>query len=367
MKEQILIVEDDLAMSNGIRDVLDMAGYRVQAAENGQEALHILEYFRPDLIISDIMMPEMDGFELLDQVRRRSEWAMIPFIFLTAKGQRTDILAGKKLGADDYLVKSVDLDDLLVVVRAKLDRAMVMRQQARVEMESLKNNILNMLSHEFRTPLTYITGYVDLLQEGGWSVDDLEKFLARIKGGSQRLNRLVEDFLLLVRFETDDAREAYELEKSSFSAWGSLINRTFSALREAADAQQVELQADIQPDVPPIIAHEGFVENAVLRVVDNAIRFSREGGGHALVRVQAAPPGVVVSIADDGIGIPAAELPRMFDKFHQVNREKMEQQGAGIGLAIVRGIVELHGGSVECQSQEGQGTTIILRFPSTAP
>lgn len=367
MKEQILIVEDDLAMSSGIRDVLDMAGYRVQAAENGQEALQILEHFRPDLIISDIMMPEMDGFELLDQVRRRSEWAMIPFIFLTAKGQRTDILAGKKLGADDYLVKSVDLDDLLVVVRAKLDRAMVMRQQARVEMESLKNNILNMLSHEFRTPLTYITGYVDLLQEGGWSVDDLEKFLARIKGGSQRLNRLVEDFLLLVRFETDDAREAYELEKSPFTAWGSLINRTFSALREAADAQQVELQADIQPDVPPIIAHEGFVENAVLRVVDNAIRFSRAGGGHALVRVQAAPPGVVVSIADDGIGIPAAELPRMFDKFHQVNREKMEQQGAGIGLAIVRGIVELHGGSVECQSQEAQGTTIILRFPSAAP
>jgi DNA-binding response OmpR family regulator len=141
MKEQILIVEDDIAMSSGIRDVLEMAGYRVQLAENGLDALALLERFRPDLIISDIMMPEMDGYQFLERMRRRTEWAAIPFIFLTAKGQRSDIRAGKQLGADDYLVKSVDLEDLLVVVRAKLDRSLVLRQQARVEMELLKNNI----------------------------------------------------------------------------------------------------------------------------------------------------------------------------------------------------------------------------------
>ena len=118
MAEQILVVEDDLAMSSGIRDVLEMNGYRVQLAENGVEGLKVLETFRPDLIISDIMMPEMDGFEFLEHVRRHPVWAAVPFIFLTAKGQRPDIRAGKQLGADDYLVKSVDLEDLLVVVRA---------------------------------------------------------------------------------------------------------------------------------------------------------------------------------------------------------------------------------------------------------
>ena len=213
MAEQILIVEDDLAMSSGIRDVLEMNGYRVQLAENGVEGLKTLELFRPDLIISDIMMPEMDGFEFLEQVRRHPRWAAVPFIFLTAKGQRPDIRAGKQLGADDYLVKSVDLEDLLVVVRAKLDRALTIQQQSRREMDDLKRNLLNMLSHEFRTPLTYITGYVDLIQEGEWSAEDLQKFLGRIKGGSNRLNRLVEDFLLLVRFETDDARQAYLMDK----------------------------------------------------------------------------------------------------------------------------------------------------------
>ncbi len=366
MKEQILIVEDDLAMSTGIRDVLDMAGYKVQLAENGREALQVLTRFRPDLIISDIMMPEMDGFELLEEVRRRPNWAVIPFIFLTAKGQRTDIRAGKQLGADDYLVKSVDLDDLLVVVRAKLDRAIVLRQQSLKEMENLKNTILNMLSHEFRTPLTYITGYVDLLQEGNWSADDLQKFLSRIKGGSARLNRLVEDFLLLVRFETDDARQAYLMDKRPFNGWEHLVNRVFESLREAAAQRNVDLMADIAPNLPFIDAHENYLENALYRLVDNAVKFSKPGGAQVVVRVSAEERQVCVRVIDHGIGIPLLELPKMFDRFHQINRERMEQQGAGVSLAIVKGIAELHRGDVDCLSDEGVGSEFKVRLPVMA-
>ncbi len=353
-----------LAMSTGIRDVLDMAGYKVQLAENGQEALQVLTRFRPDLIISDIMMPEMDGFALLEEVRRRPNWAVIPFIFLTAKGQRTDIRAGKQLGADDYLVKSVDLDDLLVVVRAKLDRAIVLRQQSLKEMENLKNTILNMLSHEFRTPLTYITGYVDLLQEGSWSAEDLQKFLSRIKGGSARLNRLVEDFLLLVRFETDDAHQAYLMDKRPFTGWEILINRVFENLREAAAHRAVDLVADVAPNLPLIDAHENYLENALYRLVDNAIKFSKPGGSQVMVRVTAEDQRVCVCVIDHGIGIPPLELPKMFDRFHQINRERMEQQGAGVSLAIVRGIAELHRGEVECASEEGVGSEFTMWLPA---
>ena len=364
MKEQILIVEDDLAMSTGIRDVLDMAGYKVQLAENGLEALQVLTRFRPDLIISDIMMPEMDGFELLEQVRRRPNWAVIPFIFLTAKGQRTDIRAGKQLGADDYLVKSVDLDDLLVVVRAKLDRAIVLKQQSLKEMENLKNTILNMLSHEFRTPLTYITGYVDLMQEGNWSADDLQKFLSRIKGGSTRLNRLVEDFLLLVRFETDDAHQAYLMDKRPFNAWHLLINRVFEGLQDAAAARHVALVAEIAPNLPLVDAHENYLENALHRLVDNAIKFSKPGGAQVIARVTVEDRRVCVRIIDHGIGIPILELPKMFDRFHQINRERMEQQGAGVSLAIVKGIAELHRGEVDCTSEEGAGSEFMMVLPA---
>src|SRR5512143_353463 len=285
MAEQILIVEDDLAMSSGIRDVLEMNGYRVQQAENGVEGLKMLEQFHPDLIISDIMMPEMDGFEFLEEVRRRPRWAAVPFIFLTAKGQRPDIRAGKQLGADDYLVKSVDLEDLLVVVRAKLDRALTIQQQGRREMDDLKRSLLNMLSHEFRTPLTYITGYVDLIQEGDWSPEDLQKFLGRIKGGSNRLNRLVEDFLLLVRFETDDARQAYVMDKGPFNNWTSLLARVFDRLSEAAVARQVTLVQEVEPNLSLVDVHESYLENALTRLVDNGIKFSKHSGGHVWVQV----------------------------------------------------------------------------------
>ena len=364
MKEQILIVEDDLAMSTGIREVLELAGYKVQLAENGQEAMQALQRFRPDLIISDIMMPEMNGYELLEELRRHPHWDAVPFIFLTAKGQRADIRAGKQLGADDYLVKSVDLDDLLVVVRAKLDRAIVLKQQSLKEMDTLKNTILNMLSHEFRTPLTYITGYVDLMQEGDWSVDDLQKFLGRIKGGSARLNRLVEDFLLLVRFETGDAQQAYLMDKRPFDDWPMLVQRVFDGRRDLAARRSVDLVADIRPDLPRIDAHENYLENALLRLVDNAIKFSKPGGGRVTVRVRADDRRVGVRVIDQGIGIPMLELIKMFDKFHQINRERMEQQGAGISLAIVKGVAELHHGEAECSSEEGVGSEFRMYLPT---
>ncbi len=363
MTEQILIVEDDLAMSSGIRDVLEMNGYRVQLAENGVEGLKVLDEFRPDLIISDIMMPEMDGFEFLEMVRRQPRLAAVPFIFLTAKGTRPDIRAGKQLGADDYLVKSVDLEDLLVVVRAKLDRALTIQQQNRREMDDLKRSLLNMLSHEFRTPLTYITGYVDLIQEGEWSAEDLQKFLGRIKGGSNRLNRLVEDFLLLVRFETDDARQAYMMDKGPFSNWTSLVVRVFDRLRETSDTRHVALRHEIQPNLPPVDVHEGYLENALTRLVDNGIKFSKQGGGHVWVKVELDGDRVHCAVRDDGMGIPADEVGRIFDRFHQINRQRIEQQGAGIGLAIVKNIVDLHRGEVGCTSTEGAGSEFSFWLP----
>ena len=130
---------------------------------------------------------------------------------------------------------------------------------------------------------TYITGYVDLIQEGEWSAEDLQKFLGRIKGGSNRLNRLVEDFLLLVRFETDDARQAYLMDKGPFSNWAGLMARVFDRQHEAAAHELVELSATVEPDLPLVEAHEGYLENAVMRLVDNGIKFAKHNGGHVWV------------------------------------------------------------------------------------
>jgi len=166
-KPLILVVEDDLALLEGIRELLELTEYKVITAMNGQEALDVLEKQRPDLIVSDIMMPEMDGYEFHEKVSEQPQLNAIPFIFLTARGEKADIRRGKDIGVDDYITKPFDDEDLLVGVRAKLSRWDGLRKQRDEEVSDLKSKILLTLSHEFRTPLTYIINYSDLLAEVG--------------------------------------------------------------------------------------------------------------------------------------------------------------------------------------------------------
>ncbi|HEY4690999.1 MAG TPA: HAMP domain-containing sensor histidine kinase [Anaerolineae bacterium] len=359
----ILVVEDDMAMAGGICDVLELAGYAVIVAHHGREALGAIARRQPDLIVSDIMMPEMDGYELFQQVRSNPDWVMIPFIFLTAKGQKADIRFGKTLGAEDYLVKPFDWEDLLVAARSRLERAQSIRKASQSELTTLKNRILNTLSHEFRTPLTYITGYTDLLQEQDLSPDQLRQFLKRLQSGSTRLSRLVEDFLFLVSLEVGEAQMAYTLQRDRFDEWAALIESVLKKHHEKATAYKVTLFMDVAPDIPETTLHAGYVEDAVSRLVDNAIKFTLGRGGTVHVSVAQQNGGVRISVKDDGIGIAEEDLPKIFESFHQIDRETYEQQGAGVGLSIVKGIAELHGGRITAASEKGKGSTFSIWLP----
>ncbi len=362
-QQRILVVEDDVAMAGGICDVLELAGYEVQVAHQGREALAAIAQRQPDLIVSDIMMPEMDGYELFKQVRANPDWVLIPFIFLTAKGQKSDVRLGKTMGAEDYLVKPFDWEDLLVAARARLERAQTLRQVSQSELSELKNRILNTLSHEFRTPLTYITGYTDLLQEQDLSPDQLRQFLKRLQSGSTRLSRLVEDFLFLVSLEAGEARTAYTLQRDRFSEWPDLVERVLARFAEKAATYNVTLASAVEPAIPETVLHAGYVEDAVARLVDNAIKFTLGKAGHVEVAVSQRDGGVLISVKDNGIGIAEEDRSRVFQSFQQIDRETYEQQGAGVGLAIVNGIVGLHSGKVDVSSKVGEGSTFSLWLP----
>ncbi len=362
-RQSILVIEDDVAMAGGISDVLELAGYDVQVAHHGQEALEAIARRQPDLIVSDIMMPEMDGYELFNRVRANPDWVSIPFIFLTAKGQKSDIRLGRAMGAEDYLVKPFEWEDLLVITRARLARAQSLKQATQVELMMLKNRILNTLSHEFRTPLTYITGYTDLLQEEGLTPDQLRQFLKRLQSGSTRLSRLVEDFLFLVSLEVGEAQTAYLLQRDHFTDWPALLERVQARFADKTAGSNVTLTWDVADGVPELMIHAGYVEDAVSRLVDNAIKFMLGKTGRVQVTVSPRDDGALICVSDEGIGIAEAHLPTMFQSFHQIDRETYEQQGAGVGLAIVRGIVDLHGGQVEATSQVGQGSTFCIWLP----
>ena len=365
-KEYILVVEDNAIMLDGIKDILSIAGYQVVTAMDGEEGLGLMESRRPDLIVSDIMMPRMDGYQFFSAVRATPKWIGIPFIFLTAKDQRIDVRLGKQLGADDYLTKPFEPEDLLVAVEAKLERAATLQAATEAEMSRLKQNILNTLSHEFRTPLTYIRGYLDLILEEGsdrLSVDELRGFLQRVRRGSDRLRRLVDDFMFLVMLETGEAATVFNWEKIYFTGLRSLVEIVVQQKIGVARQRDVKLDLDLSATLPGTVLHVEFVRDALERLLDNAIKFVPEENGRVSILATADTEWIYITIQDNGVGIPPEEIPNLFKRLHQINRDLLEQPGIGAGLAIVKAIAELHGGRINVESQVDQGSAFTLILP----
>ncbi len=361
--ETVLVVEDDTALLQGLRDILELSGYQVLTARTGVEGLAALEKQVPDLILSDINMPQMDGYQFYALLRANPDWVSLPFIFLTAKSEKDDVRRGKLLGADDYIIKPFEEVDLLVAIQAKLNRRAEIQAAMNRQMDDLKRTILTTLNHEFRTPLTYITTYADMLREADLSSDEFKEFMRGIQLGSDRLRRLVEDFILLVELQTGEANQSFEMRRERLTDPTLVINVVLERARAKAEARRVSLAEDIARPLPTILADRAFLVDALNRLVDNAIKFSGKEGGLVTVRARPGGRGLLLQVVDRGIGIPAAEQTKIFDLFYQIDRAKMEQQGSGSGLAIARGIVRLHGGELTCESVVDRGSTFTIDLP----
>lgn len=366
---RILVVEDHEPLLHAIRTILERAGYSVLTATDGLKGMEVMERARPDLIIADVMMPNMDGYEFYDAVRARPDGLTIPFIFLTARTTREDILRGKEMGAEDYLTKPFDAEELLVVVRSRLRRAKEVQQATTGEFDRLKQQIVNVLSHELRTPLTYITGYTDLALEElpSLSPEALQQFLEGIRRGSERLNRLVQDLLTLIRLDTGQAAAEFRLLARPTDRLVQVVRRTVQQYEPLAAQNAIALEVRAPPTLPTVLLCEPLFTDALGRLIDNAIRFSRGKGKRVTVDVFAVGEGVEVSVSDEGIGIRSEEMPHLFERFRQIDREHIEQQGVGLGLAIARELIRLHGGDITAESRYGVGSRFTIRLPLTPP
>jgi two-component system sensor histidine kinase/response regulator len=371
-QKHILIVEDDEALLNGVRDLLEVEGYKVSSASDGVAALKLLESLpqRPDLIVSDIRMPNMDGYELLSQVRSRYEWMSIPFIFLTARGEKEDIRFGKLHGVDDYIVKPFDFKDLLVSVQACLTRYSMLNTWQESRMEALKRQIIVLLNHEFRTPLQFIVAYADLMASTPTLAhsEELREYVDGILVGGERLSRLVESFLTLVELESGYGSKVYEQRKGMIVNLGELVLDAMKGLQYLIAERGVEVELDIDKALPPIVGDRVYLGIAFRHLIENAIKFSPKNR-QARVHVALSADGgyVSFSVQDWGQGVPPEELDRLFELFYQFSRDQYEQQGVGAGLAIVRHVANLHGGRIEAESQVNQGSCFRLLIPAHNP
>jgi two-component system sensor histidine kinase/response regulator len=361
----ILVLEDNCDLLTNIELILEMEGYQVLSACSGLEALSLLERTRPDLIISDIMMPEMDGYEFYQCVRQNPELLTVPFIFLSAKRGREDIRFGKKLGVDDYLTKPLEPEDLLIAVEAKLRRLREIKAGSRQEVQRFKDIILHVLSHELRTPLATVKAAVELLVENKIHLYDEEEqeLLSLASKGGQRLEALIMDVLTVGNIGAGEAKNRFESEKQEVDLPWCIEDAVAGCEGEAA-SRGVTIKVDLPEGLPVVIGHPEQLTNVLSRLLDNALKFSSQTGGQVVIRARSEDGWSKISVEDEGVGIPETEIPRIFDLFYQVDRNHYEEQGIGVGLTIARELVEIHGGRIEVESEVGKGSTFTIVLPS---
>jgi signal transduction histidine kinase len=361
VSEIILVVDDDTVLLEGIADLLRCHHYRVATAPDGITALTLMQQQPPDLVISDIMMPGMDGYQFHEAVRSNPAWAVIPFIFLSARSQPQDIRLGQGIGVDAYITKPFAPQDVVSAVQARLQRAKQIRAAGEAELNQVKQQLITVFGHELRTPLTYIYGYVHLLEEQDWADETTRQMIEGIRRGAERLHHVVEDLMLAARIDSGVADVEVAEHRLAVNLSPILQN---AASRQEAYAQ--ERNVEIATDLPLVLEAEcvpSYVEEAVGRLVNNGVKFSKREGGRVIVRAMGDDQAVVISIQDDGIGIAPHQQRQLFERLHQIDRTHMEQQGLGLGLTIAQSLIWLHGGSIDVESAPGEGSTFTIRLP----
>jgi signal transduction histidine kinase len=228
------------------------------------------------------------------------------------------------------------------------------------ELDRAKDAFISTVSHELRTPLTSIVGYLEMLTQGGMGrlEGDALQGVAIIERNVGRLRDLVEDLLTMSAYDAEQVR----LDRRATDL-GGVVTECLQTLVPQTTDKQLEVAVMSDACVPMVLADHTQIERAVLNLLSNAVKFSHDGH-RVTVGLRVESPSVVLTISDTGIGIPADEQDLLFSRFFRSSLSKADEiQGTGLGLALVRSVVEWHDGTVEVQSVEGEGTTVTVRLP----
>lgn len=358
----ILVVDDEKSVRELVADVLQASGHHTLLAADGAVGARLAEEHRPDLIILDVNMPHINGFQMLDKIRTAPQTSDIPVIFLTAEQGRTAMRRGMTGGADDYLFKPVSAYELLEAVEAQLKKRAAQEERHDATLRLLRKNIIYALPHELRTPLSIISGYTDLLlmNEGRATAKEVLEFAQAISAAGARLERLIENYLIYAQLELIHA-DPDELEAANNHFVRDCAPTIADAASERAAAHGRE--ADLQLDLCHLALRisEKNLAKIIFELVDNAFKFSAPGAP-VIVRSVCQDDLLYLFIQDAGRGLTGEQL-KLLGAYMQFGRELYEQQGLGLGFIVAKRLVELHSGALRITSRPGQGTRISIRFP----
>jgi two-component system sensor histidine kinase/response regulator len=353
-KNKILLVDDEISLRDTITDLLILNNYSIKTAANGQEALEILDYWTPDIIISDIMMPIMDGYLFQEIVKETETLNQIPFIFLTAKNDPSEIEKSTLMGVDLFLIKPFKIDDLIKIIEVKIERFEKIKNAYNTVNAS--NN--NYFMHEINTPLHGILGSINLLikHKERFGESEIDLFYNSIKTSAERLNRTLKNSILYQNLKNN------KLEFLNDSS--SEISKEFSKVKDKIaniDINQAK-RIVFNVDESEIIIKQEYLHFILFELLDNALKFSGITKKIIVSGKKYNTEYYELVIQDSGIGFSKKQLNEI-TVYQQFDRDKREQQGLGLGLFMSKVFIKKIRGVFGITSQKDVGTTITIHLP----
>lgn len=346
----IFVVDDVLSTVYSICLFLEFHEYRIVQFSSGPAMLEAIQEQIPDLILLDIMMPDMDGFEVCERLKADPRTRDIPVIFITVKSDQEDKLKGFDVGGVDYITKPFDTKEVLARVKAHLT---IRKQQLQVEaLNASRNKFFSIISHDLRNLLYVPLGSLELLLEHlrTFSLDEIEQQLLKIHRSTERLYDLLENLLIWASLQR--GAMAYVPERVKLQ---ELIDGILSLAQVQADQKGITLM-NLVPENSILFADPNMLRTVLRNLISNALKFSQAEGSVKVVAI-AHEQNVEVQISDTGIGIPQDKLDSLFRlDDQQSTKGTAGERGTGLGLILCKELIEHHGGRIWVESEIGQGT-----------
>ena len=377
-QQSILIVDDMPKNIQILGNILYREGFKLSYAQSGEEALELIQMNPYDLILLDIMMPQMNGYDVCERIRGKESTREIPIIFLTAKTDKESIVKGLCLGAQDYIMKPFSSEELIQRVKTHLlirsqkeqlknvNKTLEKKVEERTNqlrianeqlksLEKAKSEFLSIISHELRTPLNGIMGLTDLLKNSIQSKENRE-YINYLKEASERLARFSETAILITTLKSEQYKFNFTSQKIKY-----LIENIFESYEERFRKKNITLEIGAYEDDLQINIDFDLIKTCLENLLNNALKFSPKGS-RVRIDIDQKKEFTNIGISDEGPGFNRQAMNNMFEYFS--NAETSHFEGIGLSLAATKLIMDAHQGKIHIENSESAGARVCLRFPN---
>ncbi|MCT4618596.1 MAG: hybrid sensor histidine kinase/response regulator [Marinisporobacter sp.] len=378
-KTKILIVDDSQLNLKIIEDVMKKNGYDPILVSQGHDVFRHAKEEKPELILLDIIMPKIDGYKVCEILKGNEQTKDIPIIFLTGQSNIEDVAKGFEVGAVDYINKPFHEVELIARVKTHLqlkklhDQLKKSNKQLQkmneellkaneiIQYNKLQTEFFANISHEFRTPLNLIFSTIQLFELCMQDSLDMKdnKYIKIMKQNCYRLLRLVNNLIDITKIDSG----YFEIQLQNHNIVQIVENVTLS-ISEYIERNDLQLIFDTDVEEKMIACDVDKIERIILNLLSNAIKFTKTGG-NIFVKIHDKKEYVVISVKDTGKGIPKDKIDTIFKRFMQIDKSlSRKKEGSGIGLSLVKALVEMHKGKIFVKSEYGKGTEFIIELPA---